>query len=273
MRIYRTRAASRLSVSVQFPAQSWLYPCRKVQQSLTENLLIRALPSDAIAELDRRASVIELQLAQRIFEVGDGTHIFFPLDAVISMLRNLEDGSSVEVAMVGREGTASVTTLLGVPDNSLEGLTQGRGYTAVVDSAVVRGIVDSSAAARAVFHHYFAAYLGGIAQLAACNRLHVIVKRLAHWLLLLHDRVGCGVMSVTQEFLSRMLASRRAGINEAIQELARSGAIEHSRNRVVVQDRRLLEELSCECYLVSVEEYERALGFAPVAKGRCAAID
>lgn len=244
-----------------------------MQQSLTENLLIRALPAETTAELDRSATVIELQLAQRIVEAGDGKHVFFPLDAVISMIRNLEDGSSVEIAMVGREGTVSVSSLLGVPDNALEGLTQGRGYTAVVEAAVVRGVVDSNAAARAVFHHYFAAYLGGVAQLAACNRLHVIVKRLAHWLLLLHDRVGSDEMSVTQEFLSRMLASRRAGINEAIGELARSGAIEHRRNRVVVLDRRLLEELSCECYRVSVEEYERALGFAPVAKGRRAAID
>lgn len=244
-----------------------------MQPSLTENFLIRALPAEVIAELGRGATVTELQLSQRNFEAGGGVHIFFPLDAVISMIRNLEDGSSVEVAMVGREGTVSVMSLLGVPDNALEGLTQGRGYAAVVDSAVVRRIVDSSAAARAVFHRYLAAYLGGIAQLAACNRLHVIVKRLAHWLLLLHDRVGRDEMSVTQEFLSRMLASRRAGINEAIQELARSGAIEHRRNRVVVLDRRLLEEMSCECYRTAAEEYERALGFAPVAKGRRAAID
>jgi len=70
-----------------------------------------------------------------------------------------------------------------------------------------------------------------------------------------------------------MLAARRAGINEAVHALARSGAIEHRRNRVKVLDRKLLEEQSCECYRTSVEEYQRALGFAPVAKGRRAEID
>src|ERR1051325_4604021 len=164
-------------------------------------------------------------------------------------------------------------SLLGVADNALEGLTQGRGYTAVVDATVVRGIVDSSAAARAGLHRYLPAHLSGLAQLAACNRLHGIVKRLAHWLLLLHDRVGSDEMSVTQEFLSRMLAARRAGINEAVRELAQSGAVEHGRNRVRVRDRKRLESLSCECYLVAVEEYERALGFAPIARGRRADID
>jgi CRP-like cAMP-binding protein len=244
-----------------------------VQPSLSENFLIRSLPPDVAAELGRCAVVFELQLAERIFEQGSGDQLYFPLDAVISLIRNLEDGSSVEIAMVGREGTASVAALLGVPESALEGLIQGRGYTARIATAVVREAMERNAAARAVFHRYLATYLGNTAQLAACNRLHVIVQRLAHWLLLLHDRVGSDEMSVTQEFLSRMLASRRAGINQAMQELARSGAIEHRRNRVVVQDRRRLEELSCECYRTSVEEYERALGFAPVAKGRRAAID
>ena len=240
---------------------------------LTENFLIRALPPAAAAELGKHAKVIELQLSQRIFNADNGEVIYFPLDCVISLLRNLEDGSSVEVAMVGREGTASVTSLLGVPENALEGLTQGRGWVAQIETRAVRDVMERDAAARAVFHRYLAAYIGNASQLAACNRLHVIVKRLAHWLLLLHDRVGSDEMSVTQEFLSRMLAARRAGINEAVRELAQSGAVEHGRNRVRVRDRKRLESLSCECYRVAVEEYERALGFAPIARGRRADID
>jgi CRP-like cAMP-binding protein len=244
-----------------------------VSLPLTENLLMRALPEAAVTELGRHAEIVELPLSLRLFDAGESRTVFFPLDGVISLIRNLEDGSSVEVAMVGREGMASVTSLLGVPENMLEGLVQGRGYVARIGTAAVHAVMESNAAARAVFHRYLATYIGGVAQLAACNRLHVIVQRLAHWLLLLHDRVGCDEMSVTQEFLSRMLAARRAGINEAVHQLARSGAIEHSRNRVRVLGRKLLEEQSCECYRTSVEEYLRALGFAPVAKGRCAEID
>lgn len=241
--------------------------------SLSENFLLRALPPEVTAALGKRASIVELQLAEIIFNADDGDRIYFPLDSVISLLRNLADGSSVEVAMVGREGMAPVTSLLGVAENALEGLVQGRGWVARFETAAVREVMERSAAARAVFHRYLATYIGNTAQLAACNRLHVIVKRLAHWLLLLHDRVGSDEMSVTQEFLSRMLAARRASINEAVQQLEGSGAIEHRRNRVHVRDRGKLEELSCECYRTSVEEYERALGFPPVAEGRHAEID
>ena len=273
MRIYRT-THRRLSVRfrTQIGTELALDSC-VAKPSLADNFLIRALPADVAAELGKHARIEELMLAKRIWDAGDGEHIFFPLDGVISLLRSLEDGSEIEVAMVGREGAASATALLGVPENSLEGLVQGRGWVARVEAALVREAMDRNAAARGVLQRYVAAYLGGTAQLAACNRLHVIVKRLAHWLLLLHDRVGSDEMSVTQEFLSRMLAARRAGINEAMQQLAQSGAIEHRRNRVLVKDRQRLEELSCECYRTNVEEYERALGFAPIAKGRQAEID
>jgi CRP-like cAMP-binding protein len=243
------------------------------QPRLTENLLIQALPPEISAELERHATVFELQLAQTVFEGEDGTSIYFPLDSVISLLRNLADGNSVEVAMVGREGLASVSSLLGVPETVIEGITQGRGFVARIDAAALRDAMQRSAAARDLFYRYFASYLAGATQLAACNRLHVIVRRLAHWLLLLHDRVGTDEMSVTQEFLSRMLGSRRAGINEAVHALEESGAIEHRRNRVRVRDRKLLEAQSCECYRTIADEYERALGFAPVAKGRTAKID
>jgi CRP-like cAMP-binding protein len=50
-----------------------------------------------------------------------------------------------------------------------------------------------------------------VSQLACCNRLHVVEQRLAHWLLVLRDRAGSDEMAMTQEFLGRMLSTRRAG--------------------------------------------------------------
>jgi CRP-like cAMP-binding protein len=109
---------------------------------------------------------------------------------------------------------------------------------------------------------------GGVSQLVACNRRHNVVERLAHWLLLLHDRVGADEMSLTHEFLSFMLATRRAGISEAMAALTEAGAIVARRNRARVVDRAKLEALSCECYRISFDEYTQILGFEPVAKRR-----
>jgi hypothetical protein len=73
-------------------------------------------------------------------------------------------------------------------------------------------------------------------------------------------------MSLTQEFLARMLATRRAGINVAVRELREAGAIEHRRNMVRVADRQRLEEQSCGCYDIMCEDYEKTFGFLPRAQ-------
>jgi len=42
---------------------------------------------------------------------------------------------------------------------------------------------------------------------------------------------------------------------------------------VRIVDRRQLESMSCECYESESSEYERALGFRPIAKKRINEID
>jgi len=166
-----------------------------------------------------------------------------------------------------------VNTLAGVPRNPHEGLTQGRGVVLRLDAQHMRDVFDRFPGARDVLMRYMYAQIATVSQLAACNRLHPVVERLAHWLLLMHDRVGADEMSLTQEFLARMLASRRAGISEAVAALEKAGCIEHRRQRVRVLDRAKLEAASCECYANNIRDYEDALGFPPRARGRQSPVD
>jgi CRP-like cAMP-binding protein len=124
--------------------------------------------------------------------------------------------------------------------------------------------MDADPALRHILHGFVYATIAHVSQLACCNRLHVVEQRLAHWLLLLQDRTGSDEMPMTQEFLGRMLSTRRAGINAAMKALELAGTIQHERGRVRVIDRVKLEQASCECYRAMFEEYERALGFPPV---------
>lgn len=235
---------------------------------LNRNLLLRALPADAVARLTAQARVEEIEVGQFIFDPGALSELWLPLDGVISLMRQFEDGTMIEIAMVGAEGAVGVNALLGVETIAHQGVVQGRGSVARVPADVIRAELQRDSSVEKVLLAYVYAFLAGTSQLAACNRRHEVGERLAHWLLLLHDRVGSDTMSVTQEFLSHMLATRRASINEAVRELTEAGAIEHGRNRVRVIDRKLLEELSCECYSASFADYVAALGFPPVASPR-----
>jgi CRP-like cAMP-binding protein len=239
---------------------------------LESNLLLGALPAESLDRLRPAIRVIELPLSLRIYESGSIPDAYFPLDGITSMIHELSEGASIEVGMVGAEGFAGISGLLGVPSTHV-GLTQGRGLFAVCEVRTLREMFDVDPLLRSLLLRWVHVEIAHIGQTAVCNRLHEAELRLAHWLLLIHDRAASDEISVTQEFLGLMLGTRRATISDAMSTLVQSGSIEHRRGRVRVLDRALLESQSCECYASSIGYYEATFGFAPRAKSRLTPID
>jgi len=62
-----------------------------------------------------------------------------------------------------------------------------------------------------------------------------------------------------------MLGVRRAGVTETALRLKEKGVIEYGRGHIEITDVRALENLSCECYMVLKDEYDRLLGIRPLA--------
>src|SRR5436305_15344366 len=81
------------------------------------NLLLAALSPEARAAMVERGRAEELQIEQRLFPAATAHDVFFPLDCVISLIQNLEDGSSAEVGMVGPAGMMVINVLAGVAHN------------------------------------------------------------------------------------------------------------------------------------------------------------
>ena len=101
---------------------------------------------------------------------------------------------------------------------------------------------------------------GAAAEHGEGNRRHEIVQRCSRWLLMTHDRVNGDEFALTHEFLSKMLGVRRAGVSVAAGILQRARVIKYSRGRVTIIDREGLEGISCECYRIVREEFDRLLG-------------
>ncbi len=76
---------------------------------------------------------------------------------------------------------------------------------------------------------------------------------------LTRDRVLHNEFVLTQEFISRMLGVRRAGVNLAANALRQDGLIDYRRGKVTILDRKGLERASCECYVTVKHEYDRYL--------------
>jgi hypothetical protein len=99
-----------------------------------------------------------------------------------------------------------------------------------------------------LLQRYTNAFMGMIAQVAACNNQHSLEERMCRWILLTHDRVQSDEFLLTQEFLSQMLGVRRPSVSAVASTLQQAGMISYSRGNVTVQDREGLESASCECY-------------------------
>jgi CRP-like cAMP-binding protein len=236
----------------------------QLQQSAVRNRLLAALPPHDFDALAPALDPVELELRQVLYEPGQAIRaVLFPENGMISNIVLLEDGHSVEVGIIGREGLVGLPVVLGAERSSTQTLVQAGGSALRLRTAAVRAAFDRSAPLRAVLLRYVQAFHAQVTQSAACNAQHKVDERLARWLLIMHDRVGEDEFPVTHEFLALMLAARRPSISVAAGALQKAGAIRYTHGQMVVLDRGALEAAACECYGAVRDQFENLLG-APV---------
>ena len=88
------------------------------------------------------------------------------------------------------------------------------------------------------------------------NKLHSLEQQLARWLLTMNDYVG-DQLRLTHDLMALTLGVRRAGVSVAANTFRNSGAIDYRRGYIQVVDRKGLEAITCECYPVIKEEYDK----------------
>jgi len=231
------------------------------QSTPLRNGILSALPDGELRRLLPELTTVSLDSGQVIYEPDEPIdHVYFPVDAVISVISVLSDGSTVEVATVGNEGMAGVAAFLGATSAPHRSLSQVPGTAARLPAAVLRDVAHRNGALADRLRRYTQALLNQIAQTAACNRMHSIEARCARWLLMMHDRAQVDHFQLTQRFLAQMLGVRRATVTVAAGRFQQAGLIRYRRGKITVLDRAGLEGVTCECYAVVRRQYERLLG-------------
>jgi CRP-like cAMP-binding protein len=225
-----------------------------------ENHLIELLPRSDRRRLLAICEPTDLAMAQVLHEIGSRTaHVYFPIDATISLVTPIDGKPALEVGMVGREGMVGAQVVFGVMTTPLHAVVQGPGKAWSVASLPFRRELASSPALRHCLDRYLCVVMAQLAVSAACLRFHLIGPRLARWLLMTQDRAHASTFHVTHEFLAYMLGVRRVGITAAAGALQRAGLIEYHRGKVVVLNRRGLEAAACACYAADRKSYAELL--------------
>jgi CRP-like cAMP-binding protein len=221
---------------------------------LTKNALLGAL-QDGQPTWPDGIALEELKTHQPLYEAGGPMdRVFFPVDAVVSVVTTLADGTSVEVGSIGSEGTTGIFAALGATSVPNATFCQVDGSCFVMERSTFEGYLTSVGRFREAMNQYIVGYVNVLAQLVACNRIHPLDARCARWLLMTHDRVGRSRFPLTQEFLAMMLGVRRSGVTLAASAFQDAGFITYSRGRMEILDRAGLEKEACECYAVTRRE-------------------
>ena len=230
-----------------------------------QNRLLAALPEEEYVRLLPNLERVPMPLGQVLYESGEQLrHVYFPVDAIVSMLYVMEDGASAEIAVVGNEGVVGVSLFMGGETTPSRAVVQSSGHAYRLKGPLLKDIFHRAGGRRAgIFHdlllRYTQALLTQMAQTAVCNRHHSLDQQFCRWLLLSIDRLPTNELVMTQELIANMLGVRRESVTEAAGNVQRAGLIEYHRGRIIVRDRAGLEARVCECYAVVKREFDRLL--------------
>jgi len=210
-------------------------------------------------------SPVSLESQQVLYSAGERIRtVYFPENAVVSVLTTVDGHTNFEVANIGNEGIVGVPAFLGIETVGVRECYQ----VEIAGQARSMDVEEFLAAARrAPFRQFVQRFIQAlfiqVSQRLACAAVHPIQARYSRWLLLTHDRMGDREFALTQESLAQMLGVRRASVTTAAGTLQEAGFIRYSRGRVAILDRQGLEKAACECYGIIRSEFDRLLPLPP----------
>jgi CRP-like cAMP-binding protein len=224
------------------------------------NKLLAALPRDIFERLEPKLELVPLKLGASVYEAGGKQpYVYFPTDAIVSLLYVMKDGASAEIAVVGNEGLVGIALFMGGETTPSRAVVQSAGHAYRLSSKRLKVEFEAGGALQHLLLRYTQALITQMAQTAVCNRHHSIEQQLCRWLLLSADRLPTNVLTMTQELIANMLGVRREGVTEAAGKLQDAQIINYSRGRITILDRPKLEGRVCECYAVVKSEFDRLL--------------
>jgi len=221
----------------------------KVNGQPVHNSILSSLPPRERDAVLSKLEFVDLPTHSLLNEIAAPIlYGYFINSGLASILNVMSDGKSVEVGLTGAEGFVGLPLAVGYGTSPTRALIQIKGDAFRITAKQLIELLPKCPELEKHLNRYAQELNLQGAQIAACNKLHPVEQRLARWLLMSQDRVGSSIFTLTQEFLSHMLGTRRASVTIAAGTLQKAGLITYKRGQVKIEKRSKLEEFSCECY-------------------------
>ncbi len=218
------------------------------------NRLIDALPpADREAVSEHLTMMLADETSSGISRGEPITAAYFPVDAVFSVLVEVDGGQCYEVDSIGRDGFVGGELLFGVGVAARSVICQIGGRFAQMPLAAVEDCLARVPSFAAAVHRAQMLQWYRAQQTIACNFAHSLLERCARWAALTHDAVGRAEFNFRGEYLSMMLGEQPHVVAEPMAALEAIGAIRYANDVLTVLSDRRLREAACECYAAPVE--------------------
>lgn len=226
----------------------------------TGNKILEALPSEELTNLRRHLASVQFEKGEVVYVTGDRIqYAYFPVDGLFSLVSSTENGSTAEIAMIGKEGMVGHPVILNhgiapyevnvqIPTNALR-----------IRAEVLEEEFHKGGALQGLVLRFLSLLIARVSQLSVCNRFHTLEEALSRWLLTAQDLLNSESLNLTHESISNALGVPRTGVTMAAGALQRAGLIRYSRGKIVILDRTGLGANSCECYRIIHNETQEFL--------------
>ncbi|HEX8570459.1 MAG TPA: Crp/Fnr family transcriptional regulator [Caulobacteraceae bacterium] len=213
------------------------------------NAFLRSLGQASYDALAPHLVRVELPHGQVIYRPDDRVdQVYFPEDALISILTTTAEGQSVETAMSGNEGGVGLLEACGSGVFTTTCLVQVDGVVWRAPAAVLRSLALGDEEFGRKVWTLVEFQMTESRQSGMCQAIHSVEPRLARWLVESYERAdGRNPMPLTQEFIGAMLGVQRTTVTAFAGQLQKAGLIQYQRGRVEITDLAGLEARACEC--------------------------
>ena len=220
-----------------------------------QNKILRSMPGKESRAIFALLEFVDLPTRSILNETATPIEsAYFMESGLASVLNIMEDGKSVEVGLMGKEGFVGMPLLVGFKTSPSRVVMQIPGSAFKIRAKDFSALLAECPQLQKALFRFSQEMAVQSAQIAACNRLHEVDERLARWLLMCQDRLGGNKVPLTQEFLAHMLGTRRASVTVAAGMLQKAGLIKYTRGEVKIENRKELENAACECYATMVRQ-------------------
>lgn len=220
-----------------------------IQISEAQNLFLQKLPIEEYKNISPFLESADFALGEKLYQQDSKIEfVYFPVNSVASVVTNLENGSTIETGIIGREGIVGFETILFDERSRREVNVQLAGKFYRLKSEIFKTAFDQNAVFRRNVLQFVGAFLTQISQNGACLSFHEIEQRLCRWLLMFDDRADGSQLKLTQEFIALMLGVHRPSVSKNANKLQEIGLIRYQRGTITILDRTGLENRACECY-------------------------